>query len=202
MMQAERAVKAKKGKGGKKSDLQLEAEPEDDVSPSEIDSDAAQRAARRANREEAIAAKKADKEAEREKQKEIAQIKQHNSRVNILASKALTALTAPRDTLVTMKKSKSYAHAPPFVKERLDNALEEAVGYIDLADKVIKNLKQCSKEGSKLPDFEFSVADLNRCAKDMKQATSDIMNFERLFSSRQFVIAKTTWRAVCARRGI
>ena len=100
-----------------------------------------------------------------------------------------------------MKKSKSYTHAPPFVKERLDNALEEAAGYINSADKVIKNLKKCSKEGSKLPDLEFSVADLNRCAKDMKQATSDIMNIERL-CSRQYVIAKTTWRAVCARRGI
>ena len=161
-MQAERAAKTKRGTAGETSDLQLEAEREDDVSPSEMDSDAAQRAARRANREEAMSAKKADKEAEREKQKEIAQIKQHNSRVNILASKALTALTAPRDTLVTMKKSKSYAHAPPFVKERLDNALEEAAGYIDLADKVIKNLKQCSKEEPKLPNLEFSVADLNR----------------------------------------
>ena len=105
--------------------------------------------------------------------------------MNILASKALTALTAPRDALVTMKKSKSYAHAPPFVKERLDNALEEAAGYINSADKVINNLKMCSKEGSKLPDLEFSVADLNRCAKDMKQSTSDILNFDRLFISRQ-----------------
>ena len=82
MTQAERAVKAKKRTAGETSDLQLEAEPENDVFPSEMDSDAAQRAVRRANREEAIAAKKADKEAEREKQKEIAQIKQRNSRVN------------------------------------------------------------------------------------------------------------------------
>lgn len=194
MLTAERSVKQKMTTGGEGSDLELEVEAEDEdpavqtralalETPAEkmAREKAMQQAALVKSREDAAAARKAEKDAEKEKHREVGRIKNHNNKMQILASKAVTALTGHRDQLVMVKKNKTYAEAPPFVKEKVEDALKEGEKYLSMADQVLKSMKKCAKDGSKLPELDFDLSDLNQCVKNMKQAISDAKDFEKLY---------------------
>jgi hypothetical protein len=67
------------------------------------------------------------------------------------------------------------------VSEKVESAVNTAKDYISAADQVLAKLKKCSKDGSKLPDLDFSLTDLNLCVKNMKQATADFKDCEKLY---------------------
>lgn len=176
LMQAERAVRQKKGDNSELQELPIADESQD-----ELDGPKPQAAGRSSAHEAAAAGRKADKDAEKEKLKEHGQTIKHNNKVQILASKTVTGLTGHRDILEKIKKGKSWTAAPDFVSEKVESAVNTAKEYISAADQVLAKLKKCSKDGSKLPDLDFSLTDLNQCVKNMKQAASDFKDFEKLY---------------------
>ncbi len=173
----ERKVTAKKSKNKGKPDPELKLDSEEDSA------DENARKGSKGSRPQAWQKNK-EKEAEKEKQKEATLIKKHNATNHGLASKAVTALTAHRDFLAALQKSATYTSPPVFLQERLQKALDDCTDYLAQSDEVVKQLKKCSKNNSRLPEITFSLNDLNSCVKNMKGLEADLNNMAKLCQGR------------------
>lgn len=124
--------------------------------------------------------RKAEVEAAKEARKESAQVKAHNSKMQILASKTVTALSSSCDALKKVTLNKHWRDAPTFMAEKVAADLQTAVSYLKEADDVLKNLKKCSKDQTRLPTLGFDMKDMVDLAKSMKKDKSDWDAFEKL----------------------
>jgi len=124
--------------------------------------------------------RKAEVEAAKEARKESAQVKAHNSKMQILASKTVSALSSSCDALKKVVLHKNWRDAPTFMAEKVAADLQTAVSYLKEADDVLKNLKKCSKDQTRLPTLGFDMKDMGDLAKSMKKDKSDWDAFEKL----------------------
>jgi len=124
--------------------------------------------------------RKAEVEAAKEARKESAQVKVHNSKMQILASKTVTALSSSCDALKKVTLNKNWRDCPAFMAEKVAADLQTAVSYLKEAEDVLKNLKKCSKDQTRLPTLGFDMKDMGDLAKSMKKDKSDWDAFEKL----------------------
>ena len=124
--------------------------------------------------------RKAEVEAAKEAKKESAQVKAHNSKMHILASKTVTALSSSCDALKKVTQNKHWRDAPAFMAEKVGDDLQTAVSYLKEAEIVLKNLKKCSKDQTRLPTLSFDMKDMGDLAKSMRKDKSDWDAFEKL----------------------
>ena len=71
-----------------------------------------------------------------------------------------------------------------FLQERLQKALDDCADYLAQSDAVVKQLKKCSKNNSRLPEITFSLNDLNSCVKNMKGLEADFKNMAKMCQGR------------------
>ncbi len=107
-------------------------------------------------------------------------MKAHNSKMQILASKTVTALSDCCDALKKATQGKNFRNAPTFMAEKIGNDVDTAVGYLKEADNVLKLMKKCAKDGTRLPEMSFDVRDLADVSKALKKDKSDFDAFEKL----------------------
>ena len=124
--------------------------------------------------------RKLEADAAKEAKKESAAVKAHNSKMQILASKTVTALSNGCDALKKVAQSKNFRNAPTFMAEKVTNNVETAAGYLKEADNVLKLMKKCAKDGTRLPTLSYDVRDLGNVCKAVKKDKSDFDAFEKL----------------------
>ena len=124
--------------------------------------------------------RKLEADAAKEAKKEVAAVKSHNSKMQILASKTVTALSSGYDALKKVTQAKNYCNAPSFMAEKIGNDVGTAAGYLKEADNVLKSIKKCAKDGSRCPEMSFDVRDLTTICKAVKKGKSDFEAFEKL----------------------
>ena len=78
-------------------------------------------AGRNAEKDAEIEAKDAKKRAGKEAEKLARETKAHNNKMQILASKTVTALTGTQASMTAIMKSKFYKDTPPFLSEKIDS---------------------------------------------------------------------------------
>ena len=125
-------------------------------------------------------AAEAAREAKKEQAKEQAAVKSHNSKMHILASKTVTALSTGCESLKKAAQSRNFRSAPTFLAEKIERDVDTAVGYLKEADNVLKAMKKCAKDGSRLPEMSFEVKDLSDVCKAVKKGKTDFDAFEKL----------------------
>ena len=135
---------------------------------------------RKLEADKAKEAAEAAKEAKKEQAKEQAAVKMHNSKMQILASKTVTALSTGCESLKKAAQSRNFRSAPTFLAEKIERDVATAVGYLKEADNVIKLMKKCAKDGSRLPEMSFSVKDLSEVCRAVKKGKTDFEAFEKL----------------------
>ena len=136
-----------------------------------------------AARAEAQAAKAAQQQQLQEAARQSKAVQQHNNKIQILASKATTFLTADVTALESAMKGKAFAQAPDFVKEKCESAVTTAKEYLSQADKALKSVKAAAKKGTKLDALSFENADLQPLQKRLASSNSDLKKLEKVFSS-------------------
>ena len=125
-------------------------------------------------------AAEAAKEAKKEQAKEEAAVKSHNSKMHILASKTVTALSTGCESLKKVAQSRNFRSAPTFLAEKIKGDVDTSVGYLKEADNVLKLMKKCAKDGSRLPEISFTVKDLSDMCRAFKKGKTDFEAFEKL----------------------
>jgi hypothetical protein len=166
LVSAERSLKD--NKDGKRDD--------DDDDDDEEEEDASPKASKR-RKLKADAAKEKEKAAK----KEEAAIKQHNSKMQILASKTMSALSTGVDALKSIvTKNKNFRSAPAFMVEKVNHDFEQAAGFLKESEDILKMTKKCAKDGTRLPSLTFDAAELGMVSKAIKKAISDFEAFEKL----------------------
>ena len=124
--------------------------------------------------------RKLDADAAKEAKKESAAVKTHNSKMQILASKSLTALSNGLADLKKVTQVKNFRNAPTFMAEKVSNDVESAAGYLKEADSVLKLMKKCAKDGTRLPTLSYDAKELGDLSKAVKKDKSDFDAFEKL----------------------
>lgn len=164
MIQAEKSLKVNKdgkGDGGDDDDEEEDARPK----------------ASKRRKLEADAAKEKEKAAK----KEEATIKQHNSKMQILASRTMSALSTGVDALKSVvTKNKNFRSAPAFMGEKINHDFEKAAAFLKESEDILKMTKKCAKEGTRLPSLTFEAADLGMVSRAVKKDISDFESFEKL----------------------
>lgn len=117
---------------------------------------------------------------EKAARKEAADIRLHNNKMQIVASKGLSLLTPGSAKLKSYSKSKNWNSLPDFLKEKFSADLRQAEEWVAMSDQVIKLVKKCAKDGSRLPEAGFDSADITQLAKSMKKDLSDYEAFEKM----------------------
>ena len=107
-------------------------------------------------------------------------MKSHNSKLHILASKTVTALSPGCESLKKAAQSRNFRSAPTFLTEKIEGDVATAVGYLKEADNVLKLMKKCAKDGSRLPEMSFSLKDLSEVCRAAKKDKTDFDAFEKL----------------------
>ena len=123
--------------------------------------------------------RKLEADAAKEAKKEVAAVKSHNSKMQILASKTVTALSCGYDALKKVTQCKNYRSAPPFMSEKIGNDVDTAAGYLKEADNVLKSIKKCAKDGTRCPEMSYDVRDMTTICKAVKKDKADFEAFEK-----------------------
>ena len=124
--------------------------------------------------------RKLEADAAKEAKKEHAAVKAHNSKMHILASKTLTALSNGADVLKKVTHNKNFSSAPTFMAEKVNNDLETAASYLKESDNVLKVMKKCAKDGTRLPTLSYDAKELGDLSKAVRKDISDFEAFEKL----------------------
>lgn len=162
----ERIAKAELQGGGRKEEDAADSDAGDEVTPPPTGREAKRR--------------KLEADAAKEAKKELAAVKAHNSKMQILASKTVTALSNGCDALKKVTQGKNFRNAPTFMAEKIGNDFDTAAGYLKEADNVLKLIKKCAKDGTRLPTMSYDVRDLANVCKAVKKDRSDFEAFEKL----------------------
>jgi hypothetical protein len=121
------------------------------------------------------------KEKEKAAKKEEAAVRQHNSKMQILASKTMSALSAGVDALKSVvTKNKNFRDAPAFMVEKINHDFEKAAAFLKESEEILKMTKKCAKDGTRLPLLTFDIADLGVVSRATKKDISDFEAFEKL----------------------
>ena len=129
-------------------------------------------------------AAEAAREAKKEQAKEQNAVIAHNRKMHILASKTVTALPTGCESLKKAAQSRNYRSAPTFLAEKIERDVDTAVGYLKEADNVLKLMKKCAKDGSRLPEMSFNMKDLSDVCRAVKKGKTDFDAFEKLCKSQ------------------
>jgi hypothetical protein len=139
---------------------------------------------RKLEADKAKEAAEATREAKKEQAKEQNAVKSHNSKMHILASKTVTALPTGCESLKKAAQSRNYRSAPTFLAEKIERDVDTAVGYLKEADNVLKLMKKCAKDGTRLPEMSFNMKDLSDVCRAVKKGKTDFDAFEKLCRSQ------------------
>ena len=120
------------------------------------------------------------KEREKAARKEANNIRLHNTKMQILASKGMSLLAPVCAKLKSYSKSKNWNSLPDLLKDKFSADLRQAEEWVAWSDQVIKLVKKCAKDGSRLPEAGFDTFDIGRLAKNMKKDLSDYEAFEKM----------------------
>lgn len=188
IMNAERTLSKRKraeGDSEAKADVEdLEME-EDDVAPTPapkaavtLEETPAQKKARHKTESQAAKAEQMkSQQAERKLEKEI---KQHNSKMQILASRAITVLSMPCDNLCKAMKADGYAILPDFIKQKVEKTKEAACGNLQEAEGIMKKVKMAAKKNERMSDLSFTASDLAQLVKNIGENMKWLTDMEKL----------------------
>lgn len=181
IMQAEKAYKEKNKAPAAADDSSDESAVEEKKK-----SKGSRRSSAKLRKEEQAAkdAKEAEKEAEKAAKKEQAEIKNSNNKTQILASKAISVLSVPVETMKKVVKGANWSKIPVILQDKFKADLEQGEKYISESDAVIKLVKKCSKSQTKLPTICFDHTGLGILAKNLRKNSSDYGALEKLLKDR------------------
>jgi len=181
IMQAEKAYKEKNKAPAAADDSSDESAVEEKKK-----SKGSRRSSAKLRKEEQAAkdAKEAEKEAEKAAKKEQAEIKNSNNKTQILASKAISVLSVPVETMKKVVKGANWSKIPVILQDKFKADLEQGEKYISESDAVIKQVKKCSKSQTKLPTICFDHTGLGILAKNLRKNSSDYGALEKLLKDR------------------
>ena len=100
--------------------------------------------------------------------------------MQILASKGMSLLAPVCAKLKSYSKSKNWNSLPDLLKDKFSADLRQTEEWVAWSDQVIKLVKKCAKDGSRLPEAGFDTFDIGRLAKNMKKDLSDYEAFEKM----------------------
>jgi hypothetical protein len=123
------------------------------------------------------------KDQERSAKKAAADTKAFNNKMKILASRTMATLSQRAATLKKIGVDKSCGKLPTFMQDKFKADLSQATEYLAEADSVIKNVKKCSKDNTRLPELTFDATGLGILGKSLKKNTVDYDAFEKLLKS-------------------
>ena len=125
-------------------------------------------------------AAKATREAEKEKNKELREIRTHNNKMQILASKTITVLQAIHDELKKQMAGNTFKQAPGMIQESCNEAFKTAVEYLSEAEKIVKDTKAAAKTGRKMATLSFAQADLPPATKAIRDSITKLQKLGAL----------------------
>ena len=123
------------------------------------------------------------KEQEKLAKKAATETKAFNNKMQILASRAMSTLSQGAATLKSISTGKSWAKLPNFMQDKFKADLNLATEYLAEAESVIKNVKRCSKDNTRLPELTFDATGLGILGKSLRKNVADYDAFEKLLKS-------------------